>query len=530
MKQLTCEMCGSTELIKQDGFFVCQTCGIKYSVEEARKMMIEGTLNVTGTVQIDRNNEIENKLKNAIREFEANNLRAAFSLLSDILNIDPNNYEAIIYKAIVLGWETSINNPKIAIVMREYQRAFQLKKEQADNIFDFSREIIPALNLMKELGNACFTLHEKEMNSSLEKYKERINNARRHAEDIASLDYNRGKSFLNQEIDSAQADFNQILKATAAAWDNITKCMSVVGLEVIKLIDSNWNAACEDLLPCLEEYMRVTTQHCKQGDVTAEAISTCGKITAIIKSVKEERLEHKKQELKKRIDQYWAENPEQKASLDAKLKAIESKLENVKQKLNIIEEENEIAIEKLEEERNAGVPSASDKFACETRIADMESEYAALGFFKIKEKNFLREKIDNEKNRLYKIKCKVEQEKKELSTKIDDQINRIKSNTGPIQKEIDELISQEKEIKTLLKTANNTIKQEIFYYIGSQEISEESMEQLSTLLKNKDKILDAVALVCELTNLSFKEATIWVTLYTDNAININQKHTILAKS
>ena len=39
MKQLTCEMCGSTDLIKQDGFFVCQTCGCKYSVEEAKKMI-----------------------------------------------------------------------------------------------------------------------------------------------------------------------------------------------------------------------------------------------------------------------------------------------------------------------------------------------------------------------------------------------------------------------------------------------------------------------------------------------------------
>ena len=37
MKQLTCEMCGSTDLIKQDGVFVCQTCGCKYSVEEAKK-------------------------------------------------------------------------------------------------------------------------------------------------------------------------------------------------------------------------------------------------------------------------------------------------------------------------------------------------------------------------------------------------------------------------------------------------------------------------------------------------------------
>ena len=38
MKQLTCEMCGSTDLLKQDGVFVCQSCGCKYSVEEAKKM------------------------------------------------------------------------------------------------------------------------------------------------------------------------------------------------------------------------------------------------------------------------------------------------------------------------------------------------------------------------------------------------------------------------------------------------------------------------------------------------------------
>ena len=46
MKQLTCEMCGSTDLMKQDGVFVCQSCGTKYSVEEAKKMMVEGTVQV----------------------------------------------------------------------------------------------------------------------------------------------------------------------------------------------------------------------------------------------------------------------------------------------------------------------------------------------------------------------------------------------------------------------------------------------------------------------------------------------------
>lgn len=526
MKQLTCEMCGSTELVKEDGFFVCQTCRTKYSVEEAKKMMIEGTVEVTGTVQIDRNNEIENKLKNAIREFEANNLNIAFSLLSDILNIDPNNYEAIIYKALALGWQTSINNPKIAIVTREFQRAFQLKKEQTDNIFDFSRDIIPALNLMKEFGKACFTLHENELNRGHQKFKKQISDAQTHAQEIASFDYTRGKSYLHSEISAAQADLDKLINATVAAWDNITKCMSMVGGEVIILIDSNWNAACEDLLPCIEEYMNVTTTHCKEDDVSAEAISTCEKIKGIIKSIKKQVLEHKKQEQKKRIDQYWIENPDQKASLDAKLKSIESNLKNAEQKLNTTEKENQIAIEKLEKERNACVPSDSDKIACEKRIADMESEYTTLGFFKMKDKKALREKIDNEKNRLYEINLKIKQEKRELSTKIDAQINSIKSNTDPIHEEINKLISQEKEIKKLLKTANNTIKQEFFYYIGSQEISEESMEQLSVLLENEGKLLKAVGLVCELTNLSFEEATKWVALYTADAININEKHTI----
>lgn len=49
MKQLSCEMCGSTDLLKTDGVFVCQNCGCKYSVEEAKKMMVEGVVQVEGT-------------------------------------------------------------------------------------------------------------------------------------------------------------------------------------------------------------------------------------------------------------------------------------------------------------------------------------------------------------------------------------------------------------------------------------------------------------------------------------------------
>ena len=66
MKQLKCDMCGSTDILKQEGVFVCQSCGTKYSVEEARRMMIEGTVEVTGKVSVDKTVKLDN-LKKAAR-------------------------------------------------------------------------------------------------------------------------------------------------------------------------------------------------------------------------------------------------------------------------------------------------------------------------------------------------------------------------------------------------------------------------------------------------------------------------------
>ena len=54
MKALQCELCGSTEIIKDGDFFVCQSCGMKYTLETAKKMMVEGVVQVEGTVKTDK--------------------------------------------------------------------------------------------------------------------------------------------------------------------------------------------------------------------------------------------------------------------------------------------------------------------------------------------------------------------------------------------------------------------------------------------------------------------------------------------
>ena len=99
MKQLTCEMCGSTELIKEGGFFVCQTCGCKYSVEEAKRMMIEGTVDVQGTVKVDNSAFVEKYLANARRAKQKEDWEETEKYYNMVEQNDPTNIEAIFYSS-----------------------------------------------------------------------------------------------------------------------------------------------------------------------------------------------------------------------------------------------------------------------------------------------------------------------------------------------------------------------------------------------------------------------------------------------
>ena len=99
MRQLTCEMCGSTDLMKQDGVFVCQTCGCKYSVEEARKMMVEGTVDVQGTVKVDNSAFVQKYLANARRAKEKEDWEETEKYYNMVEQNDPDNIEAIFYSA-----------------------------------------------------------------------------------------------------------------------------------------------------------------------------------------------------------------------------------------------------------------------------------------------------------------------------------------------------------------------------------------------------------------------------------------------
>ena len=94
MNELKCELCGSNNLVKQDGLFVCQSCNARYSLEEAKKMMFG---NETTTADVNNSPQLQNLYNLARRSLNSEDFTAAWDYYKQILIIDPHSWEALFY-------------------------------------------------------------------------------------------------------------------------------------------------------------------------------------------------------------------------------------------------------------------------------------------------------------------------------------------------------------------------------------------------------------------------------------------------
>ena len=93
MQKLACEMCGGNDIVKENGLYVCQHCGTKYTVEEAKQLFINGT------VKIDYSQKLENLYVLARRAIDEKDFKAAQRYYEDILLEHPEKWEPVFHAA-----------------------------------------------------------------------------------------------------------------------------------------------------------------------------------------------------------------------------------------------------------------------------------------------------------------------------------------------------------------------------------------------------------------------------------------------
>ncbi len=142
MKALVCEMCNSHDIVKQNGMYVCQHCGTKYSVEEAKKMMVEGTVDVSGsTIKVDTSGELKNLYELARRAKADNNSENAQKYYEQIITKDPSSWEANFYTVYYQSMNCKIGEIGVAAarVMNCEDTVFNLIK---NNVLDADEQRI----------------------------------------------------------------------------------------------------------------------------------------------------------------------------------------------------------------------------------------------------------------------------------------------------------------------------------------------------------------------------------------------------
>lgn len=141
MKAMQCELCGSTEIIKDGDFFVCQSCGMKYTLENARKMMVEGVVQVEGTVKTDRSDDVERYMKLARTARESCNYKDAEKYAAKILEIDLSNAEAWAIRSMAIDWQLSLGNDRLTESQAAFLEMYKLLREPNHDYIAITRNL-----------------------------------------------------------------------------------------------------------------------------------------------------------------------------------------------------------------------------------------------------------------------------------------------------------------------------------------------------------------------------------------------------
>lgn len=156
MQKMQCEMCGSTDIIKQDGVYVCQYCGCKYTPEEAKKLL--------GTVRIDNTERLANLYQLARRAKDENNTTLAAKYYNQIVVENPNDWEAVFYSTYytAMGCKIAEITTAATTITNNFPTVFKLI---AENVQEEKRS-----DIYVEISTRISTLSQILENAAVEHY------------------------------------------------------------------------------------------------------------------------------------------------------------------------------------------------------------------------------------------------------------------------------------------------------------------------------------------------------------------------
>ena len=482
MKKIVCELCECMEFTKEGGMFVCNGCGTKYTVEEVRGMMREvesaapavASAAPVGAMPMRNPNEqqIDNMLILAATAFEANNNKEAETYCNQVIALDATAYKAWLLKGKAVGWQSTIQNPRITEAAHAFAQAIDCAPEdEKENIKE------EAIDQLKRLGLACMLLRKNRFskypdNEELVGFFEEKKNlldallvllSKGIAAGIPEGYENEIAHIMNQ---AAVAGFKKVrenynnkdkpyIKDLQKALDEVDNC--------VKLIKTAISASDEDDEEDISRYENLIVMY--EFTISMTAYGDYGSssrdwgLTQMAKEIRSkeifswkskiEEIKNKKkaaeEEAKKaRIAAYWEAHADEKAKLDSERKELTDK----KSKLSV--EITDLNQQITEAWPTGNVPSEDESNKIKEQIRELEKQRAGLGIFAGKEKKRISEEIASLQGRVDSLKSKIEEEKRSRTAEADKTVAPLKAKKEELDKQLSVVIKRLLIIETEL--------------------------------------------------------------------------------
>ena len=389
MKRLTCEMCGSTDLVKQDGVFVCQSCGCKYSIEEAKKMMIEGTVEVTGTVKVDNSATIANYIELAESALKGANGQSVLEYTNKALEVDPQNSRAWILQMQAFEKIAQLQNPRTSEVITAGKNAVQFAKAEEK----------------ESIEKQVYSYYLKYARTLLMVATNELNDNQRVRDVYKRLSSASLSNALTAANDCMKADSNNITVYENIANEGVNLVLSIPN-DALERCSDLW----EDVETCAEQYQRETNALDERFRIYTNGLTDSAKATRTlikdqmtikVKKAKEAVSVKQANERKARIEKYWGEHKSEWNMLTAKKESLQSNLDGLTDTLEKIP-----------------IRHGGDELMGEIEKKKLAKKNT--GIFNLKEKKKLQEQIDALESVLQKKQEECREESESISKKVDE--------------------------------------------------------------------------------------------------------------
>ena len=492
MKKIVCELCDSTEFVKEGGMFICQGCGTKYTAEEAKNLMkeVEGAVAVSGgasTVTVSAVNpnqqQIENILILASTAYEASNLQEAETYCNKAIELDVASYKAWFLKGKAIGWSSTMGKLRIEEAAHSFCKAIDFAPEDERNSIKAQ-----AVEEIQKLGLALVGTRKSRFIESpqsevegfqsdmktiydalvvLLQYGNAVDMPQEYLHQICTIIYEAGVEAAKKADDDYLAKSNPEMSEFGEYAGNLLASALVIKFSIELNNDEDDEIKLERYreisniasLPVSTEpklravYKKEWNSYLSKYVYNADKFSTLAGMTIIVKGITgmfegeslkdvinslekkvEEKKEVEKQKAKEakqaRIKAYWEAHADEKAKLDAEKEELTAK----KSKLNV-----EIAdlTRQIDAARPTGnVPSEDETDKISAQIKKLENQRAKLGLFAGKEKKRITEEILALHSRVDSLKGKIDEEREARKAEVEKKIAPIMTKKSELEQQV----------------------------------------------------------------------------------------------